>query len=175
MAIRFSKSGIKPYEGVISSIIILIVINFFLVKVIGLMDEVEKSGFERTLSIMRGELKLYTFEHMIRQQTVELVQYENSNPVNLVKNHPTNYLGEYLDTEIYNLPEGSWYFDKSSRQLVYRIKHGQVLKNKGAFVKEARYRVKFFFQDNDNNNRFDFGIDSSLGLGLEPQGDYHWD
>lgn len=150
-------------------------VGFFLNRVFSIMNEVEKAGFERTLSFIRGELKLYTFSYIIQKRTNELPGYENVNPMELVKNRPVNYLGEYTEEEGRHLPDGSWYFDKSLYQLVYRVKQKKAFHSSGIFATEARYRVKFFYLDNDNNKRFDLGVDESMGLGLEPQDSYSWD
>ena len=72
------------------------------------------------------------------------------------------------------LADGSWYFDRSERTLVYLVRNKAHFSGGATNPPRARFEVKLLYDDKNRNGKHDAGIDSIEGLQLAPVEPYKW-
>ena len=89
---------------------------------------------------------------------------------------PARYRGEVDRLDVEEMPPGSWYFDRSRKELVYRVSNDEFFELEDAEddVAVIRYRVEFLYQDKNGNGSFERGVDLYRGIGIVDLGGYQW-
>lgn len=132
--------------------------------------DMERARLEQVVGQLRAALAATFAQRVVRGGGAALAGLDGINPMTLVAAPPGNYLGERDDPQA--PAPGHWYFDPSTRLLVYRVAHPE------AFVSrlpgEARFRAELAFDDADGDGRFDPAADSVNGVRLEPVAPYRW-
>jgi hypothetical protein len=64
-----------------------------------------------------------------------------SNPMNLLVEKPTNYLGEF-SRDPYHVTPGYWYFAKDSGLLIYQVKAKDRFKSSVKGMSQARFKIQ---------------------------------
>jgi hypothetical protein len=112
-----------------SSIVIAVLAVIVMGQINRAQNEVEISMMETDVANIRWGLREFWAHRTAIGQSIDANQIENTNPLQWVNERPENYRGEYAD-----MPadaESVWYFDTSTKQLVYIFKDGH----------QARYRL----------------------------------
>lgn len=126
--------GKQQLESMLSLLIILAVMLVFYFYIGKIAVATEKSKVEYDLANMRSALHIYELSQIIASGRESLQQYAGANPMHIVKKItalPPNYIGEFDSDE--NLPEGSWFFDLGTGNMMYKII------NDSAFMAEGQY------------------------------------
>ncbi|MBA3581094.1 MAG: hypothetical protein H0W44_01435 [Gammaproteobacteria bacterium] len=100
-----------------------------------LEKEIELSGIDQTLSLLRQGLQIYHFRKMLEHAEV---LPQNSNPFNALQVAPIHYAGEYASSSD-AIPGGQWYFDLSKQYVVYRFKQTDFFHNEK--IREWHYKI----------------------------------
>jgi hypothetical protein len=124
MTLKRHCRGVSRLENLVYLSIFLLAAGLFLWFMRGYQAEAEKLSVDLTLSSIRtglamrmGEAMLHPEEHIDAQKLV------GSNPVELLSAPPAGYLGTFRGVQADLLPPGSWFFDSSTGELVYRLMH----------------------------------------------------
>lgn len=72
----------------------------------------------------------------------QLTAMQNMNPMNLLSNRPSNYLGELDNPDPASIDGGHWYFDSSNGELVYRVNHDRYFKNSLGQPARIEYQIE---------------------------------
>ena len=99
-----------------------------------------------------------------------LEDYSNLQVLNL----PSRYLGELDAADPADLDSGYWYYDKTAKTLVYIVNNAEFFTSALDGPARVRYRVTVDYRDNNNNGRYDPGVDDFTGVELKNLGDYQW-
>lgn len=102
-------------------------------------EQAEKAAMEQMAGALRSALRLQIAERLPkgRQGMAELV---GQNPMDWLLGKPANYRGER--TGAGTAPGGSWYFDPSTKNLVYVVGNGRHFTPNAAGRKTVRYQVR---------------------------------
>jgi hypothetical protein len=134
----------------------------------------EKTGLETLIGTLRSTLGMQLVAHVAKHGAKGLEQYHHSNPLDYLKEPPTNYLGEF-EAGPSEPVEGAWYFDTSEAALVYHVRFAEYLHNDNHRQPELlRFQVQMRYRDANNNGRFDAAVDSPRALGLVALDNYRW-
>ncbi len=125
------------FQKLVGVIIISIVVLVFFAKINRLAVATEQESIQQTLSVIRSGIQIYSLNAVMTGRSSDLASYENANPVSMMRSPPLNYAGEYAANKSIQVPEGSWYFDTTNKELVYEALNDDV------FGKELRYRLDF--------------------------------
>ena len=87
---------------------------------------------------------------------------------------PANYVGELERPDPTAVEDGSWYFDKAERVLVYRVRNREHFSGGAANPLRARFGVELVYQDRNRNGRFDERTDTLEGVRLAVKEPYRW-
>jgi hypothetical protein len=101
----------------------------------------ERESVNQYLSTTRVGIQMFMLEDIVRGRITDIRSYENTNPMRFYKELPSNYAGEFSAEDAANISTGQWYFDKSARQLVYRVSHYPLYEDGNR--RELRYRLQY--------------------------------
>ena len=87
---------------------------------------------------------------------------------------PANYHGALDNTDPEEVAGGDWYFDRRTDRLVYRVNNTEYFA--GDFPGPARveFTVDIDYNDRNENNRFEPGIDEYHNIRLRAFNNYTW-
>lgn len=129
---------------------------------------------ESVVGTLRSAIGIKVAERIVRQTPGDLASLENGNPMNLLAEVPSNYVGELTGADPGTLAKGSWYFDADSRVLVYVVDNSGYFSGGLADPPRVRFRMQLVYTDKNNNGSYDGGVDSIEGLRLAPLESYRW-
>lgn len=133
----------------------------------------EEAAVTATIGNIRSALGLEVAKLAVRRQTHKIALLDQSNPFTLLAQKPYNYLGEYDDTNSIK-EKGVWYFDKQDKCLSYIVAYPENFKTNIKGIKRTRHQLQLIYTDNNNNRRFDKGIDDINGLDIIKKEPYQW-
>ena len=113
------EHGSSLFEFFIAAGVISVIAVLLLDRLLSYQEYAEKAAMELTVVNMRSGLRLRTAELMTQDRLHELGKLINENPLRWLETPPPNYLGELARPELKALAQGNWYFDTSTRELVY--------------------------------------------------------
>ena len=100
---------------------------FLLSAIMNVKEMAEKQEVELIIQNMRTGLQWAMAEVLMQQRGVDVIAWEDSNPVRWLSGAPRNYRGECSRGEVENLVAGEWCFEMEDRELVYRPVHAEHL------------------------------------------------
>lgn len=80
-------------------------------------EAAEAAGVESSVSMLKTALHIRSAELISANRWADLSQLPQQNPFDLLEEKPGNYGGQWQG----NAAAGQWYFDGSTRQVVYRV------------------------------------------------------
>lgn len=172
--LRHSSGGFSLLELVVVIVIISVLLVMAISRLLALQVDAERVTMESVAGALRSSLGMKVAESIVKGKVAELRGYEGVNPMSLLAEVPRNYIGEFDGIDPAKLEDGSWYYDKSAKMLVYLIR------NKGFFTgglpnpPRARFTVTLVYSDKNGNGTFDAGIDAIEGLRLSTAEPYAW-
>lgn len=88
-------------------------------------------------------------------------QYEGANPMDLMLETPSNYLGAFPIVDLAAMPRRSWYFDTSGQELVYLVNDSSqvYLIQNGASVQSNEIRFKITADYSEVNSSTGIPVD----------------
>ena len=178
MKIRRSAStrpyGFSLFELLVVIVIISILFVVAISRLVALQVDAERVVMESVVGSLRSGLGIKVAESIVRQRIAGLPAYEASNPMNLLAEVPKNYLGELEGADLYSLEKGSWYFDLSTRTLVYLIDNTGYFSGGMDDPTRVRFKIRLVYTDTNGNGTYDSGVDAIGGLRLVVLDPYKW-
>ncbi|MGD8484198.1 MAG: type II secretion system protein [Thioalkalispiraceae bacterium] len=133
----------------------------------------EEAMVTATVGNIRSALGLEVARLAVKEQTRQIARLENTNPMKLLAQTPETYLGETSKPETIK-QKGVWYFNNNDKSLNYIVSYTEHFESKIKGVKRTRHQLKMVFTDNNQNGRFDKGVDYINGLDLVAMEPYKW-
>ncbi|MBU0592981.1 MAG: type II secretion system GspH family protein [Gammaproteobacteria bacterium] len=128
-------------ELVVVASILAIFAGILLNRMLYYQEVAEKMNMETTAGTLRSALLLKIAEYMTTGRTIEYEQIAQENPMDWLEVKPPNYVGAFSGSPPEGASSGSWYFDLSSRILVYRIGSGRYFLPDSHNLKQVRFRL----------------------------------
>lgn len=166
--------GFSLFELLVVIVIVSILMVIAISRLIALQVDAERVVMESTVGAIRSGLGIKVAESIVRQNIAGLPAYEASNPMNLLAEVPKNYLGEMEGIDPYSLEKGSWYFDLSTRTLVYLVDNTGYFSDGMDDPPRVRFKVRLVYADTNGNGVYDSGVDTIEGLRLAVLEPYKW-
>jgi general secretion pathway protein G len=110
--------GASRFEVTVALSIVFVVAGVLLERLLFYEEYREKVAMELTVAGMRAGLRSKVAGLLIDDRVSEISTLADENPVRWLDREPENYLGEFDGAPGEN-QEGSWYFDRRGRELVY--------------------------------------------------------
>ncbi len=177
---KTGRSGRYPSAfSLVELVVVIVIISILMVvaisRLLALQVDAERVVMESVVGAIRSGLGIKVAQTIVKQNVNSLPGYENSNPINLLAEVPVNYLGEFEGPDPDALEKGSWYFDRSSRMLVYIVDNTAYFSGGTADPPRARFKIRLVYTDTDGNGVYDSGIDAIEGLRLAVVEPYRWE
>ena len=173
-AARWGSRGFSLLELVVVIVLIAFLMVIAIARLLALQAEAERVTMETVAGTLRSALGMKVAESIVRHELNGLGALEASNPMDRLAEVPTNYLGEIDRPDPNRLADGSWYFDRSERTLVYLVRNKAHFSGGATNPPRARFEVKLLYDDENRNGKFDAGLESIEGLRLAPLEPYRW-
>lgn len=166
--------GFSLLELVVVVILIAFLVQIAIARLLALQAEAERVAMDTVVGTLRSALGMKVAESLIRQETARLPELVGTNPMDRLTEPPRNYLGELTAPDLATLEDGTWYYDRTERMLVYLVRNSSHFSGGAGQPPRARFAVKLVFSDRNANGRFDRGVDSVEGLSLSPVEPFRW-
>ena len=137
------KGAVSDTTGLQFAIVLIILCAFAIglsVLVYKAQRIVEKSRFELTAENIRSGLRLKVAKLIASDQLSDLKQLIGSNPIVLLDRLPDKYVG-VVENENNKYEDGTWQFESSSGELVYKFHRTTMLRILGDEVSEGRVLI----------------------------------
>jgi general secretion pathway protein G len=106
--------------------------------------EAERANFTAILAQMRTGVNLQMMDMIASADFGRGEELAGSNPMDLMLQPPSNYVGSFASVDINTMPRRVWYFDRSRGELVYLADDSQNLyvERNGASQPDAHIRFR---------------------------------
>lgn len=132
------RSGFTLFEFVVSMTVLLALSAVLWSRLAAYEVEAERLAVQRLVATLRTALHLRLAAQPGRAGVQALL---DGNPLDLLQQKPTNYLGEFYAPELQKLPGGNWLFDRRDKCLVYLLtSHRSLSFSTSIFLK---FKVEF--------------------------------
>jgi len=172
--IRHCNGGFSLLELVVVIVIISVLLVLAISRLLALMVDAERVTMETVAGTLRSAIGMKVAESIVRSKVSDLPAFEDSNPMALLAETPQNYLGELDGADPAELENGSWYFDRRDKTLVYLVRHKSFFSGGQANPPRARFALRLVYSDRNGNGVLDPGVDELQGLRLGPVEKYSW-
>ena len=122
---RNSTQGFSLLELVVSLTLVAVLVGVFLDRVMFYREQAEKSAMEQVANDLRSSVNLRVAELALDNRFAELAALPGQNPMELLARKPQNYLGVLDSARVQEVVTGNWYFDITSKEVVYYIDSGR--------------------------------------------------
>lgn len=112
-------------------------------KLLALAVEAERVSVLQMEGSLQSALGIQVSYQLAQGKPVsELASMEDMNPLQLLSNRPSNYLGELDHPDPASIEGGHWYFDTGTRELVYRVNHDRYFSDALGRPARIEYQVQ---------------------------------
>lgn len=160
------QTGFSLLELVVVFIILGILLGMALDRLLPYIEEVERVSVIRVEGQLRSTIMMEAAERVARGQSVTITDLNGANPVNFLPDPPTNYAGEVETAPPGGAAPRHWYFDTSSRELVYQPGKVLLRSTDGEQQENPAFSVRVAYDDRDGDGRFDASRDELYGVRL---------
>ena len=115
---KYGHAGATLLEFAVSATVLGVVAVIFLGQLLTAEEHAEKSAMELSISHMRAGLRAQVGALLIADRASEIAALAGGDPTDWLDLPPENYLGEFHGQPPHDVA-GTWYFDATSRELVY--------------------------------------------------------
>ena len=117
--------GFSLLELVVSLTLVAILIGVFLDRALYYREQAEKSAMEQVAQDLRSSVNLRVAELALENRFQELTALAAENPMELLARKPQNYRGILPGEGVQEVVTGHWYFDNTSKEVVYFLDLGE--------------------------------------------------
>jgi len=138
------SGGFSLFELVVFIISVAIIYAYAANRFAEFPAQAERANFMAVTTQLQSGVNLEMMMALGTGRITSLEQFEGVNPMDLMLQAPTNYLGVVSSTQASELPRRSWYFDPMTEELVYLINdtNGAYLVINGAAYPTDEIRLK---------------------------------
>jgi len=163
---RLRPRGFSLLESVVSLVLIGVCAGLLLERLAYYQEAAEKAIMELEVNKLKLALQVHIGDLIARNQPVDYVRIARENPMLWLDRPAAGYRGEFAG-DASDLPKGSWYFNRSSAELVYLLNQDRNFQPKSDGRALVRWRVKTV--------RPAAAADGTvIGLQLAPAEPYSW-
>lgn len=167
------QQGFTLFELVVVIIIISALLAFAFDRLLKLQVQAERASMEQVIGNIKSALALTIGKHIATDTIPGLRKYLDTNPMDLLADTPQTYLGSFRGQPPKLAKGVNWYYDQTSRTLVYVTANPAYFHSEGPEKNVIQFKILPVYDDNNANGRFDAG-DSLAGLKLAATAPYHW-
>ncbi|MBT8109065.1 MAG: type II secretion system GspH family protein [Gammaproteobacteria bacterium] len=156
--------GFSLLELVVVIAIIGVLLAVALDRLLPYIDEAERVGVVTFESQLQSALMVAAAKRIAGGRAASIVEFDRSNPLQLMLEAPGNYVGELRDAA--GVPRRSWYFDLRTRRLVYHKGRPFGLRSDNDELEDPEFEVRVAYADRNSSGQFEPGADELWGVRL---------
>jgi hypothetical protein len=111
-------------ELVVSLALVTVLVAVLLDRVLYYQERAELAAMQQVAQDLRSSVNLRVAELALNNRFQELARLPEQNPMELMERKPQNYLGVLPARGVQDVVTGSWYFDNSSKEILYFVDLG---------------------------------------------------
>jgi general secretion pathway protein G len=134
-----TRRGFTLFELILVICLIGIFAAIALERLTRYQELAEKTAMERTVGALRSALALRLASYALGGRLAQAPELAQQNPMDWLAERPGNYVGELYDPLDADVTGGSWYFDRKTRELVYRPRMTRFFQPSA----DGRYEVRY--------------------------------
>lgn len=165
------QRGLTLFELVVYILVVAIIFAVAFNRFRGLPLEAERASFTGTLMQIKSGINMQMMTAIASGNWHELQHLDGSNPMNLMLEVPSNYIGEFTFLQSPDLPGHTWYFDSAQGELVYLASNNDrlfaIIDGAPYPISQLRFRLTMHYTEGERP--------SWEGITLEAVYPYEWD
>ncbi len=130
--------------------------------------DAEQVAMEQVLGTLRSALGIKVASYFVQNDMAGIRTLLGTNPMDRLSEVPKNYLGALTGADPDTIAGGSWYFDASSRVLVYRVRNQDYFRGGLGAPARARFTIRVVYEERSRGRNEIAGVTL---VALEP---YTW-
>lgn len=134
---RKKRAGFTLFEFAVVVAILAVLAAVLMQRIAYYQQEAARVAMQTTVANLRTVLAMKVADLYLKKREVDAAGLEDGNPVSLLAGPPPAYRGEFYAPGPENLAAGDWYFDRTTKNLVY------VFTQSKTFGKVASERIYF--------------------------------
>jgi len=127
---------------VIALLLVSVLIGVFLDRALYYRELAEKSAMEQVALDLRSSVNIRVAELVLESRFGDLGPLAAQNPMDLLQRKPQNYRGVLTRTGMQEVVTGNWYFDITSKEVVYFVDSGHYFAHDEQGRKRVAWRVR---------------------------------
>ena len=167
------QTGLSAVELSIVLVLLAVLAAVALTRIWAVQADAERVGLAYFVGSLRSAVGIKVASLVARDDLPGIAALVDSNPMDLMSEMPRNYRGVLARDERAAVEGGEWFFDSSSRMLVYRIRNAEIFRGGFGPPAEARFLLVPVYEDRNGNGRYDSG-DAIQNVRLETVRSYQW-
>lgn len=172
--LRRRGRGFTLIELVVVIIIISILLAVAAERLLKTRALAERAAVIEAVGNMRSALGMQLAKDIAGDNWRAIEALPGSNPMALMTRIPGDYIGALADPDPKHIEGMHWYFDTTTRDLVYRIEYADGYKSPLPGPPRLRFRIVAQYADRNGNGVFDRGVDRFFGLDIVPVEHARW-
>lgn len=136
------SAGFTLFEIGVAASILAILTTVLAQRLVFYQEQAERVAVDAVVANMRTGLSMAVAGLHINNRGGEVAGLAGQNPIIWLEGMPPNYRGEYYSPGSGEIPPGAWYFDRSTRNLVYLFAKGKTFSS----VASERIYLKVILQ-----------------------------
>ena len=175
-ATRYRQQGASILQSVTVVALIGVLVTVFIEHVLEWGLTVEKVAIATMTSDIRHVLSKEIAVRAALGKMKTLHELDGANPMRLqagFRPTPPSYGGEIETIDLAELSPGFWYYEKTQKIFLYRVRHVTRFHNDNN-TPLIRYQIQLKYQDKNKNKQFDSESESIKQLSLMDLDQYTW-
>ena len=136
-----------------------------------LLVDVERTSMEHNLGVMRSAISMQFAGYYVAGNMAGLKDLVGSNPMDLLAEKPSNYLGVISHYKFEDIEKGSWFYDSKEQTLLYLVRNQLYFETDLAEPARARFKIYPVYSDRAKEGS---KIKYLSGLTLKEMAPYRW-
>jgi prepilin-type N-terminal cleavage/methylation domain-containing protein len=141
MVNRDAQKGFTLLELVISLLVMVILYGVLSTRLANVAESAERAAVYGMLGQVRQQVNLRLAKFYIEGAPGKARALINENPFSWISPPSKQYAGE-IDNVADALIEGQWYFERTTKELIYRVKRNNNIKIEGEQQRNLRFVLK---------------------------------
>ena len=167
------QQGFTLIELTVVVIIISGLLYVAIDRLLKLEVQAERASLQQLIGNINSALAMVISKHIAVGDIPGLRRYIDTNPMDLLAQTPSTYLGSF-PARPPHLDKGvRWYFDQTRHALMYVTGNPEYFTSEGPENGQIGFKIMPVYDDNNTNGHFDAG-DTLAGLKLAATAPYHW-
>lgn len=171
MTLRGHKSeGFSLFELIVYILLVSTVFSVSMRRFSDFPGEAERANFLAITTQIKAAVNIQMMKAIAGGRWDSLGGIENSNPMDLMLETPSNYAGAFGSVDLQSMPRRTWYFDSANGHLVYLANDtSHLFSSQGdgsSTLSEVRFRIAQRYAGDGQGSAAGLGIDAGTVTGL---------